>query len=461
MTITVYKNFSKRKNSTKQPTGGTSVTCTLKETTSVEKPTFILSGNDFTINYVKAFSHYYFVEDIRSVRNGLIEISCSMDVLATHKSAILSYTAFVERSDSWSNPMIADPYVVMYNGETVDSNVEIGPFNSTGYYCISVLNDLGSKNGFCTYYLTSADEIENLAQYVNTDWGSSATAVLDWLQATFLKTADSIIDCIWIPIAVGALPSSALSAWQTMKIGVDWVTGASGYRVTDVCVASDSVTITIPHVYTDFRKASPYTTVKLYIPGYGVVDVNPLDFDDDKIYLKFSMDCTTGDTMCYMYNDAGDLIATFTYNMGVQCPVGKVAADVTGTVGGLISTVGSLALAGVTKGAAQVGSEIGAVSSGINTLASALGPTASVNGGKGGRAIVDYGLNVVCTVICKDTSDPDELLGTHGKPWMRESNLGSTFSGYVKCSNASVPISGMGSEKDELNGYLNSGFYIE
>lgn len=461
MTIKTWSGFSKRKNSTKQPSGGTSVTCVLKETTSVEKPTFVFASNDFTINYIEAFGHYYFVDDIKSVRNGIIEVSCSLDVLATYKSSIGSYTAFVERSASYYNTLFADPDVAMMNEEVLTSQTVSGLsiFTSGGFYVLSVLNDLGSANGFTTYYITDSANLESLAAYVNTNWGSAASSVVDWLQATFLKTADSIIDCIWVPIALAALPAGATS-WETMKIGVDVVTGVQGRRIVAPCIVSESKTITIPHRYTDFRKGAPYTQGKLYIPGYGVVDFNPLDFDNDTIYLQFDVDVTTGDTVCYLANSSNMRIASYTYNVGVSCPVGKVGSNVTQTVGGVLSTAGAVASAVATQGASAIASGVAAASSGINALNSAISPTASIHGGKGGRAIAESGLDIICTLITRTTADPADLLSTHGRPFMSTGSI-SAFSGYVKCSGADVPIAGMESDKVAINDFLNSGFYYE
>ena len=50
MNIKVWSNFSKRKNSTKQPTGGSTITVTLKDQCSILSPVFILSTLDFTIS---------------------------------------------------------------------------------------------------------------------------------------------------------------------------------------------------------------------------------------------------------------------------------------------------------------------------------------------------------------------------------------------------------------------------
>ena len=462
MTGTFYSNFSKMKNSTKQPTGGTSVTMTLKEGTSIEKPTFILSGNQFSYNYVQAFGHYYFVEDIKSVRNGITEIECSMDVLATYKSDISSYAAFVERSSLTYDTMLPDPFVAVGNSETVDSaTTSVGTiFNSTGIFVLSVLNNKGSGSGFTCYYIMGITDIEALAHYVNTDWAAGASDFFDFIKASFLNTADCIIDCIWVPYSVAAIPTGT-TAGETVKIGVDNVTGVTGWRILQPCILSQTVTVTIPHVYSDFRKGNPYTSVQVFIPGYGMVDVNPLEFSDNKITLQFDGDFSTGDTVCYMKNSSGKLISTYTYNMAVPCPVGKVGANTTGFMSSAIQTVGGLIMASALPGAGGVAAGIGAASSAINTLSTALGPTASVHGGKGGRAMAQNGLDVIVTVKAKDTKDPDDLLAREGRPVMKLTTLSTLNGMYIKCSDASVPIAGMGSEKDAVNDFLNSGFYLE
>ena len=465
MTIYTWSGFSKRRNSTKQPSvTGTAVTVLLKEGTSIEKPTFVLSSNDFTINYVQAFGHYYFVDDVKSVRNGIIEISCSMDHGATYKSDIGSYTAFVERSATYANTFLPDPEVAIINDEIVTTDNSYTPmpgFNAQGFFVISVLNDLGSGAGFTTYYIMTASEIEQLAQYINTDWGSAVapTEIVKWLQATFLKTADSVIDCIWLPLSIGDIPVGVTSL-ETVKIGVDDITGLTALRITDLCIFSEYADVVIPHYYNDFRMGAPYTRCTLYIPGYGMVEINPLDFSSGVVSIHMDIDVTTGDTIAFLKDFAGNVISTYTFNIGVSCPVGKVGANVTQTVGGLISTAGSVASAIASSGASAAASGATAIASGINTAANAVAPTASVHGGKGGRAIGANGLAPIITTYCKATADPDDLQATHGKPFMADGLL-SAFSGYVKCSGADVPIAGVESDKRAVNDLLNGGFYYE
>ena len=198
----------------------------------------------------------------------------------------------------------------------------------------------------------------------------------------------------------------------------------------------------------------------LFIPGYGQVEFNPLDFGQDSMTLTFDIDITTGDTVCYVKDASGKIIATVTYNVAVNCPVGKVGVNAAGTVSGVLSTIGGIASAAASSGASAVASGVGATASAVNTLATAVGVTASVNGGKGGRALINSGLDIVCTTISKLTTNPSDLSATHGRMSMGRATL-STCSGYVKCDGADVPIAGMESDKQAVNDLLNSGFYYE
>ena len=63
MNISYWTGFSKRKNSTKQPTSGTTATVYLKDDTSILNPTFDCTGVPDNVNYiyVSDFGRYYFI----------------------------------------------------------------------------------------------------------------------------------------------------------------------------------------------------------------------------------------------------------------------------------------------------------------------------------------------------------------------------------------------------------------
>ena len=102
MATVYFYNFSKRRNSTKIPSGsGTSHTVRLKDATSLYRPVFELSGGNYpTYTYAKWKGYYYYVTDIVSTANNLYEVECELDPMSSARNDILNTTAFVNRSAS-------------------------------------------------------------------------------------------------------------------------------------------------------------------------------------------------------------------------------------------------------------------------------------------------------------------------------------------------------------------------
>ena len=102
--------FSKKRNSTKQPTSGSGTSYTniqLKEATSILHPVIVLSVagmtvptvapvNTFTYCYIAKFNRYYFVDDW-TYNEGKWEASLTIDVLASHKTEIVNTLTKVTR----------------------------------------------------------------------------------------------------------------------------------------------------------------------------------------------------------------------------------------------------------------------------------------------------------------------------------------------------------------------------
>ena len=115
MAITVdFYTFSKKTNSTRQPTGtaALSASCYLKDTTSITTPVIELKRGDSPIGYnyahISAFNRYYFIDDI-TWEAGVWLVSMHCDVLATYKSDIGSHSCYVLRSAN------------SYNGDIIDA----------------------------------------------------------------------------------------------------------------------------------------------------------------------------------------------------------------------------------------------------------------------------------------------------------------------------------------------------
>lgn len=80
MTINIMLNNSEDAKINKNITTIASLSGTLKNETSIMNPTILMEGNVSSIAgcnymYIPEFGRYYFITDVRSIRNKLYEIS--------------------------------------------------------------------------------------------------------------------------------------------------------------------------------------------------------------------------------------------------------------------------------------------------------------------------------------------------------------------------------------------------
>ena len=76
MQLLLFKNFSKRRNSTKQVDDSTGIVTdvVLKQGTSIESPVFLIQGIDLDVNYAKFNNHYFYVDDIVVGNNKFVNL---------------------------------------------------------------------------------------------------------------------------------------------------------------------------------------------------------------------------------------------------------------------------------------------------------------------------------------------------------------------------------------------------
>lgn len=492
MQITVYTSFSKRKNSTKQPTGGTTVNnVELKKPTSIHEPVFILgpiTGVTMTnITYVKAWGNYYYVDNIVVTPHDYFEIHCSEDPMATEKSGILASTQYVTRSASNYNLMIVDNLISMtrdtYVGEHLGQTASLG-FSDIGYYVLECVNNLSAGcPEFTAHYLMDSENINKMSQLLfSTTDNNIFTNLLQELSKATQSPYDSIISIRWIPYDLSSVVShvGAHLLHDTVKLGpclMDFngvtpkgylVTSPStpGTTFTDMRLVTDTASMTFTaadagewRYKDDFRLQSPYTRAQLYIPGYGYIDINPLECAYG-VQVERVLDILTGDVCMFIYGKTDNAASwecqqMIQFNVGQQIPVAQMVSNPAGALIGIGSSV-----AGMTIGAMQ-GNPIAVGNSAINGIQSLkeLIPKSSAKGSISGRSWITRQV-ISVTEYAEDTQDLDNPQVTHGRPLMEEVQL-STLSGFCQCANASVELNCLESDRDFINGCLNSGFFIE
>lgn len=491
MTVVFWTNFSKRYNSTKVPASGgiENQNVKLKANCSEHDPILLLDGHDFSYTYafISAWGRYYFVIDVVSVANNLTEYHLTEDVLATYKTEIGATNAHVVFSTSSYNKHVIDPRIQVMNsrklfGSADMSHPVVNP-NTDGTYLLSVFNtqkylgdfeEVGLNSGFgVTYQLTIA-AMDNIRQWFNT------TTIYQAMQNFFNgDPLNGIFSCKWIPYyipdAVKTEATYIYIANQKIPEALKFNTGCYIINAFPVISGAASVDVNIHHrhqvddtyVYgDDFRAAEPYTNGDLYLPGVGTISLNMKDWiGESKIYVDWSIEVVTGNIVYFVRNTSGRILHTAGGNLASECPVGRFFSDSRGTASGIQQGISGMAqlVAGAASENPIIAASGGAsMLTGIaNTVLSTYNRQTSVLGSFGGRSIV-YEPYIKYTESCVDTQNYDipAYINIRGLPCDGVRQI-STLTGYVQCEGASVDAIANAREKQEINTFLNSGFYYE
>ena len=452
MEIRLYQNFIKKEDSTATPSGTyISKDVRLKEETSVQSPTFLLSDYDSTYNYifVPKWGRYYFKSDCVLNINGIWELQCKFDHLATYKPSISALTTFIERtSDSrYYDTMIHDSAITALSGIDRVTSKETDAFPSSNIYIIRVMGR-GTSNGIGTF-VVNYNDIKTIFSGV---WGDvDDDNVTDYIKALcnlFINDpAQYIVGVYRSPIGIT----------KYLECGTDDVTIYVGGHETNlkaIRVDQPNTIIFNPHlvkptnIYTDWRAYDPaFSHYTLYIPTIGVVNL-PAEIMNKDLQMVCCADLYSGDLTFMLYAD-GDIIATFTSNCYASVSVGVQ----NGSSG---SSVLSSAL-GVAAGI-STGSMVVAAPTVINGVQKLISPTSSVIGTQGSLGAVATYPNFIITCTQKMSADTPHVV--YGKPCCKVLRIGNLL-GYVKCQNASINIAGSIQDKQLVNASLNNGFYYE
>ena len=115
--------------------------------TDIVRPTFFLKEKiDFrNINYLywTAFNRYYYIVNATARENGMIEITCAIDVLQTYATNIYSLECLIERQEFKYDPMLPDREIMQRVG-TVTQKKKIGTIGNTISYVLTTTG--GAQN---------------------------------------------------------------------------------------------------------------------------------------------------------------------------------------------------------------------------------------------------------------------------------------------------------------------------
>lgn len=448
MTEIVLYHFSKRKNSTKRPIGqGTEVPCLLKTATTFQSPIFILQRpmNDMLqFNYCKWADHYYFIDSTTSINAGQTEITCTEDVLATYKNEIGSYTCFIERSSN-QNTFANDSMYIPTNDWVLSTrNVTHKEKIMTSTYSQQYIIRVVSRTGVASYYI-NGDQLNNLLDFMYTE--SNFTDVIqDAITKLMFDPFKYIVDLKWVPFVESAFKSSNDEAIQ---LGF-WDSGVIAKRIDEDTVVNFSYSFAFDnplYAITDFRYYSSYfSNYFIKLPFIGVVALNPYKIDAT-VNALYQFDATSG--LCNVFLQSKKVVfASYQLQLSVPVQIGYASTNIAQLATSTVSLVGAGLQGNIAQG----------ISSGIEAGRSITAPEISMLGTVGNisnilnNQILEFN-SYACTSIEPDKASEGFVDGNI-RPI-------SGLTGFVKCRNASIEISGFTGDQEAVNNYLNSGFYYE
>ena len=448
MTEIVLYHFSKRKNSTKRPIGqGTEVPCLLKTATTFQSPIFILQRpmNDMLqFNYCKWADHYYFIDSTTSINAGQTEITCTEDVLATYKNEIGSYTCFIERSSN-QNTFANDSMYIPTNDWVLSTrNVIHKEKIMTSTYSQQYIIRVVSRTGVASYYI-NGDQLNNLLDFMYTE--SNFTDVIqDAITKLMFDPFKYIVDLKWVPFVESAFKSSNDEAIQ---LGF-WDSGVTAKRIDEDTVVNFSYSFAFDnplYAITDFRYySSSFSNYFIKLPFIGVVALNPYKIDAS-VNALYQFDATSG--LCNVFLQSKRVVfASYQLQLSVPVQIGYASTNIAQLATSAVSLVGAGLQGNIAQG----------ISAGIDAGRNITAPEISMLGTVGNisnilnNQILEFN-SYACTSIEPDKASEGFVDGTI-RPI-------SGLTGFVKCRNASIEISGFTGDQEAVNNYLNSGFYYE
>lgn len=471
----VLYTATKKENSTAQPAGvGVSVSCKLKDGSSIINPTIVVDFSTITgaspaaynIAYISDFSRYYWIRDIKFVF-GVWEYTLKVDALASFKSAIGLTTAYIYRANTGTtvSSYIDNNYPFTAYESTVNSFPSANPFVNTmasGTYVLGLTGQGGGVGGV-SYMAFNDAAFADLASLLfnNTNW-LNISDISNNLSKALFNPMQYIQSVMWFPFSYSSLSGTELSVlhfgWWDFTL-----TGTNKYKALTISGGTTWVTgsfyIPLPvhpaySTYGREMKLAPATRYTAIILPWGEWEIDPLDVvESDRVVCDYICDLVTGQAFLLTgsYEFDGDSWHTRWFDsrqakVGVSIAINQSTQDVLGIGTSIVSGAAMIASGGTSAIAG-----LGAVASAIEKTA----PKSTTTGGQGNVAFYNIMPRIIGQFVMPGARDYTQF----GTPVM-ESRQISSFSGYVKCN----PVF-MGQctkeEIDEINGYFISGFYYE
>lgn len=461
--INLYE-FDKRINSTKIPTGYPSLDTSvkLKSGATIEHPIFTITDHSFSsicnYNYLKFQGKYYFIDDIKSINNATTEISASIDVLASYRTAIGNYTCVVSRtSDSnhynlYDSDNIFPPTNQIKNIFEFETNTNfsfpssytITTYGRNGVQCVNTGQYMGLNSALFDNSSLWTSDITNPSQYVQ----SLIVLPIQPPQGTGTAT-----------IKLGDSTSFTVNGWE-MSFNNDhnWYSQlAEGYYQFDITSIRSNGGL---NYVTDYRLTDKaFTEVHMFLPFVGLINIpSSVLSRQGALKVYYVIDYITGQGECIVkfdvsgtgITDKAEILHKSNINTGATIPIG--VSDT--TKGEILGNIFNPIFDTIDFKPSE-------------TISGLLFPRKNYNMIGSANTTGFYDVSKIKLIITQYQSDDiSDYRNTKGVPTNKKLTLGGvtgqpSVNGYIEVLNPSIYTTGKNGTNEKINSFLEGGFYYE
>lgn len=456
--------FDKRTNSMKNPIESglapLETDCLFKEETSIENPVLELNTTALNIYiynyaYLVDIGRFYWIDEVISISNSVLELHCSIDVLSTFKTQILEHSAYVLYSSSNFDDYLVDTRVPMANqfGVTHDEDETI--FTDYDLDCTVVFATIGSAEtdegvygGYNFYVVKENDWTRFLGKLTNDD------GIWQDIKNYFNDVANGIIFARRYPIQLTEYNIFDPEPVKIAKVEVPFIAN----RLGDTYIHPTPIELTIPNYPSNFTCWEPFSKYMAYFPFIGCVDLPACEFGKD-VLIDYVINLTTGMMNVNICNrNKRNAFATYTTECGEMLPIVTNQTNISSAISAGTGAVGWGAGAAI---AASSVMGITAIMMASTALTSSLTTSSKQHGMFGGGRAEKLNTKAVVFHWTRHHSmSISELSELYGRPLGRVVLL-STLTGY--CQTQEFHFEGNLHKNiiDKIEELMNGGVYIE
>lgn len=458
MQITCYSGFSKKPNSTKRPSSGTSKTVTLKQPTSVMNPVFVMEGYSLAYNYIQWGSRYYYVDDIIVVHNNIAEYHCSTDAMATYKDDIGSSSQYVLRAAGVYDGDIIDHFypALAEMTETVsDPNQDPAWVTdyASGQFVIGIMGaNAGPNGGAVNYYAMKSGGMAAITNYLldETNYSGVTEISADLLKCIF-NPLQYIVSCMWFPFDVATIGSADIEVgWWT-------ITGVQATKLSS-SVYTRNISFNIPKhpqaaTRGNYLNMAPFSSYMLAAGPWGIIPISNINtLDDSALSAVMKVDLFTGTgRFSIVANSVLSYVEDHVAQIGVPIQLGQNVLN-QGALSGIMSGANNAAWSAIS------GNPIGLLGGGMQTIGSVAELSQSIGSTIGSNGSMAF--NTIFRLLGRFLKVADADNTTHGRPLCTTRTI-SSLSGYIQTQKADFDTTATPAEKNTILSYMDSGFYYE